>query len=100
MFVNLTPHAIKLPEITIEPSGTVARCSEFTVPQSIVDGVSIVKKTYGDVTGVPDPVDGTIYIVSMLVRTTLGSRKDLASPGDLVRDDKGNIVGSLNLVVN
>jgi hypothetical protein len=30
----------------------------------------------------------------------LSDRKDLASPGELIRDDTGQIIGAQNLIVN
>lgn len=100
MFVNLTPHAIHLPNLTIEPSGTVARCQEKTVVVGSFDGVELTTKEYGEVQDLPAPKDGTMYIVSFIVRAACPERKDIASPGDLLRDDKGAIVGAKNLAVN
>jgi hypothetical protein len=98
--VNLTPHTIHLPNISIEPSGKVARCREFTGSAGVVNGVDLIYRKYGDVEDLPDPDPEIFYIVSMLVRQALPNRHDLGSPGDLVRDETGNIVGARNLVVN
>jgi hypothetical protein len=100
MFINLTPHAINLPACTIEPAGTVARCAEITELAGEFDGVQIIRRRYGQVEGLPDPQDGVIYIVSLLVRMACPERTDLASPGDLVRDANGAIVGAKNLVIS
>ncbi len=104
VFVNLTPHAIHLvhenSETTIQPSGMVARCVETTTPLETIDGIDLVYCQYGDVEGLPDPLEGTIFIVSMLVRQRLTNRKDIASPGELIRDENGNIMGCRNLIVN
>ena len=91
-FVNCTPHPIKLNDGTMfNPSGTVARVSSsFT---DFKDGVC--KVVYGDLTGVPDPQPGTLYIVSAMVLAA-SSRTDLVAPAtghpDCVRSDKGFIV--------
>lgn len=98
--VNLTQHAINLPDRSIEPSGTVARCAEVTAEAGAFDGVSLVRRSYGAVSDLPDPQPNTLYIVSMLVRLACPNRTDLASPGDLVRDEAGKIIGCQNLVVN
>lgn len=100
MFINLTPHAINLPSLTVPPSGKVARCAEITTRAGECEGVALVTKDFGDVSDLPDPVEGTVYIVSMKVRQALPHRHDLASPGDLTRDDKGQITGAKNLAVN
>lgn len=98
--INLTPHAIHLPDRTIEPSGQLARCSEVSSPVWTFDGIDLITRSYGAVSGLPDPQPQTLYIVSMLVRQALPERSDIASPGDLVRDESGAIVGAKNLVVN
>jgi hypothetical protein len=100
MFINLTPHVIHLPTCSIAPSGQLARCTEVTSPTGIFEGVTLVRRSYGAVTGLPDPQPDVLYIVSMLVRVACSERRDLASPGDLVRDNDGNIIGTSNLVVN
>jgi len=100
--VNLTPHTIHLPNLSIEPSGIVPRCSEKTVVVGNFEGVELIGREYGKVSDMPELEQemDTLYIVSMLVRQTLPHRKDIASPGDLVRDETGQIIGAKNLVVN
>jgi hypothetical protein len=100
-FENLTPHAINLPnELVIPASGTVARCKEFTKEVGTFGGVTLIRKEYGDVTDLPDPVGGVMYIVSALVRLAVPERIDVASPGDLIRGEGGVIIGAANLAVN
>ena len=65
-----------------------------------VNGIALSRVTFGEVTGLPDPVEGTLYIVSALVRSALPARTDLASPGDLVRDAAGAVIGCKGLIVN
>ena len=60
----------------------------------------MIAREYGAVMGIPEPEPDTLYIVPALVRLALPARKDIASPGDLVRNDKGQVVGAKNLVVN
>ena len=100
MIINLTPHAINLPDRTIEPSGKVARCTEITNDAGRFEGIELITRQYGEVVDLPEPVDGDLLIVSALVRAARPGRLDLASPGDLVRDADGKIVGCKNLVVN
>ena len=99
-FINLTPHAIHIGELTVPPSGGVARCVESTTPVGEHEGVHLVTTTYGEVTDLPVPVEGTIYIVSSLVRSAVPNRRDVASPGALVRDISGQVMGCKNLVLN
>ncbi len=102
MFVNLTPHTINVLDeseqevLAIGPSGTIARVSVEYVLDDKVDGVPIYTAAYGEVTGLPEPAAGTLYIVSGLVNTCV-DRRDVLSPGELVRNDDGRPVGCKGL---
>lgn len=102
--INLTPHAMNIKTadgwVTVPPSGTVARVSSEATPAGSIDGVALSRVTFGEVTGLPEPVEGTILIVSALVRLALPARADLASPGEPVRDAMGVTGGCIGLVVN
>lgn len=99
-FVNLTPHPIRLPDRTIPTSGQVARCHEYTAAELDLDGVPAVRRGYGAILGLPEPVDGVVYIVSMIVRVSLPARQDLASPGELRHDGQGARPVAQYLVMN
>lgn len=62
---------------------------------AVIVGVPIVRQTFGDVEGLPEPLHGTIYIVSGLVRSALGSsRPDVVAPDTgptAIRDEAGRI---------
>jgi hypothetical protein len=101
--VNLTPHTLNIVSGTgavSVPSSGVARCAQVSAPAGEVDGVPLVSVNYGEVQGLPEPSDGVVFVVSALVRAAVPHRRDVASPGDLVRDASGNVVGCRNLVVN
>lgn len=100
--VNLTPHPIRIvnSEVREIPSSGVVRISEVTIQVGDVDGIPLVRKTYGQAEGLPEPQPDTLYIVSTMVRAAHPERTDLASPGDLVRDEQGNVIGCRNLIVN
>jgi len=87
---------------SVPPSGTVARCKvdrkevdSFILED--VDGwditVPITSARFGEVEGLPEPQEGTIYIVSNLVAQAVPDREDVFFPDDLVRDEHGNIIG-------
>lgn len=101
--VNLTPHTVKLVNdfgvLELDSAG-VARVSSTQEEIGLIIGVPLVRATFGEVTGLPESVEGTMYIVSALVRAALPGRADLASPGDLVRDEKGNVIGAKSLIAN
>lgn len=101
-FVNLTPHAVVIVNgpPSIQPSGTVARCSTTVTDAGTYAGVYLQRTVYGSVEGLPPPRDGVLYIVSALVRAAVPDRTDVASPGELVRDSNGAVVGCRSLVIN
>lgn len=122
--VNLTPHAIVLrtgdgPEtdITIAPSGTVARVTQSPGPQAhgyLGCPVPVYRQgAFNAIEGLPDPEDGVLLIVSGMVASALKEylthhrnvayRTDVVAPGmgpndGAIRDDKGHIVAVTRLV--
>ena len=110
MIINLTPHVIRLNDgREFPPSGSIARVStkrEFvgwyhegqdgTVTlddEMLSDAIPIYKTVFGDVVGLPEPQNGTIYLVSGMVASACLDRMDVLSPatGDgCVRKD-GNV---------
>ena len=111
-FVNLTPHEVTIfdPEgknviMRIPPSGMVARVSVvsdvigyFSTPQG---NIPIRKTVYGEMQGLLEPSEGTIYIVSTVVLLALKAkgikRDDVVAPDtnpdSVVRDPEGRIIG-------
>lgn len=92
MKINLTPHAIHLNSGEIfEPSGDIARVSANY--SGFVDGVC--QQVFGEVTGLPEPVEGVKYIVSALVLAA-SDRDDLVAPAtghpECRRDEQGRII--------
>ena len=102
---NLTPHnvVIVINEATkiVIPSDGIARVTETkTVAPSIdVDGVTVETfvSAFGEVENLPPQEEGIMLIVSALVASAAKGRDDLLVPGELVRDDGGNIVGCKSL---
>lgn len=78
-FINLTPHAVRLNDGTeFPPSGTVARVAASFSP---FDGDGVATVVYGQPEGLPDPKEGTLYIVSAMVLSAMaGRRSDLVAP--------------------
>jgi hypothetical protein len=101
--VNLTPHEIKIVgqdgEVitTIPPSGQVARVRTKQAVVEYVNDIPIVKTTFGDVEGLPEPRENIVYIVSSIVAQAVPHREDViapdTSPQGVVRDEKGQIIG-------
>ena len=102
---NFTPHNVVIvinnaTKIVI-PSDGIARVTETkTVAPSIdVDGAIIETfiSAFGEVENLPPQEEGVMLIVSALVASAAKGRDDLLVPGELVRDDGGNIVGCKSL---
>jgi len=103
--VNLTPHALTvLPRegeaITIPTSGIVARVATArAVVECLPGGIEVFMTSFGEVTGLPEPREGFVFIVSGLVagHPSLRGRTDVLSPGELVRGPDGQPVGCRGL---
>ena len=80
-FINLTPHDIKLNNGTIYPaSGKVARVENTF--SNFCCGIS--KVFYGEIENLPEPEDGTYYIVSAMVLAANNDKSVWRRRGDLV----------------
>ena len=103
--VNCTPHDVNLitenGSITFPKSGIIPRLTEQQVKINsvIVNGIEIdiMSKSFLEPEGLPEPKENTIFIVSALVAGAVKNRDDLVIPNDIIRDDKGNIIGCKNL---
>ena len=101
--INMTPHQIDLVldsgEVWLEinPSGDLIRLSMTTEEDGLVDGIPVSRTTYGEATGLPEFEEGVFYVVSGLVKSALPHREDLLVPSEMVRDDKGRILGCKSL---
>jgi hypothetical protein len=102
MLKNLTPHKLNIVTeydnvIELEPSGVVARVSTTRTKIDQVGEIGLFLTTYGKTMDLPEPEEDTIYIVSLLVKSANPKRLDLASPGELVRNEKGEVIGCKGL---
>ena len=102
MLVNLTPHPIAIygPERTLEdgprdvipPSGTVARLATIELGTQLGANGSYELVEYGHAHDLPPKMDGTDYIVSLVVALAV-HRDDLLAPFVEVRNAEGTMVG-------
>ena len=100
--INLTPHAVNFiregfEPLVIEPSGNVARLSTKTVVIDEIAGIPVTTTEFGEIEGLPDPAENTIYITSSLVAGRCSERTDVFIPNESVRDDAGRIIGCKSL---
>lgn len=90
--VNLTPHDVTWDRVSIPPSGMVAR-AVFTDVERVIDvcfdmgggtklarRAAVVEMRYDRTDGLPDPIEGTLFIVSGMVLTAHPERTDLLTP--------------------
>lgn len=100
--VNLTPHEVKIVDggnnvVAVFPSDGVARASQHDVLVDEINSIPVVKTEFGEVLGLPEPTEGTVFIVSRItveaVRAQGLSTDDLLVTSGAVRDDQGRIVG-------
>lgn len=114
--INLTPHAIVVigdgGQTEIKASGHIARCASQEVLIGDIGGVPVFQSKFGAVSvddsagehPMPEPVEGTILLVSMPVGQALaGTRDDIygpntgPGPNGAIRED-GKIVGTRSFV--
>lgn len=94
-FRNFTPHVIVLNDGREFVSEGLARVSATF---SSFDEDGVCSQQFGEVTGLPEPADNTMYIVSALVLTATkqAGRTDCVAPAtghpDCIRNEKGFIV--------
>lgn len=98
-FVNLTQHDLTIvlengDGLVLPASGEVARVTFSTQQVDEVDGIPVFKTVYEpEVTELPEPQDGTIFIVSSLAAQT-AKRRDVLAPTKLIRNDDGQVIAA------
>lgn len=109
--INLTPHTVRLEKengefIEFIPSGIVARISteygklsNFPSLNKNLEknlkgsGINFIYTEFSDPINLPEESMDKIYIVSAILKNALPDRNDLVVPADLIRDEKGNVIG-------
>lgn len=103
-YLNLTPHPLYVKTmggeyVTIPPSGDVARVTydRFPPEQTNIGGHEVSVAVAGQprvIVGLPEPEDGVVLIVAKAVSDAApAGRGDLLSPGRLLRDEDGTVIG-------
>lgn len=100
--VNLTPHEVKIVDggnnvVAVFPSDGVARASQHDMLVDEINSIPVVKTRFGEVLGLPEPTEGTVFIVSRITVEAARAQglgtDDLLVTSGAVRDDQGRIVG-------
>lgn len=108
-FTNLTPHDVTVYLLgygrtkVFPRSGKVARVSQqferFGTVCSEGSDIPLFTTKLGKVIDLPEREEGNYFIVSAMVKQAEPYRLDLVSPGELLRDDKGQVVGCNGFVL-
>lgn len=112
--VNLTGHKLTFLvedgtgaewEVDVESSGSaVVRNDMAVVDHVVLDECFLPVLEVGDrrhIDGLPDPVDGVLYVTTGIVAAAAASRgrEDVVSPGKIVRRGRnGQVVGAKSLI--
>ena len=95
--VNCTPHPISLDtqegRSTFPTSGIIPRVETIETQAKAIDGFPCVSQKTGQVQGLPEMVEGTFLIVSLMVFNA-SDRADLLAPDtgkSCVRNEAGHI---------
>ena len=103
--INLTPHPIvlRLPDgqdVTLPPSGTVARVTMLEDVVGTVSGVPVIRRRPGPVVGLPD-TDQPVIVSSMVLAALPAGAPGVYAPDTgptAIRDDRGLVVAVTRLV--
>lgn len=107
IIVNLTKHPIVVQDGEVkhvfDPIGQECRVASATIDVAHVNGIPVSYQTFGEVQGLPAPVEGTVYIVSAMVLAALkGKRNDVVAPrtdGTAIRNESGQITAVRGFVI-
>lgn len=115
MIVNLTPHPLHLyppdtpdrivvgtvaPLRVLPPSAQhpPARLGHQAIGEQRIDGIAVSLVAFGprqgQVSDLPEPSEGTWYVVSLVVGLAATHRNDLLVLHEYVRDLDGHVIGS------
>jgi len=103
--VNLTPHPLTIERTdgtvaAIPATGAVARLAVTRearpAVKTAVGEFAVSAPKLGAIEGLPEPQSGKIYVVSAIVADA-AKRADVFSPGELLRDAEGKIIGARGL---
>lgn len=104
--INLTPHPLNIygPSGVIElpASGQLARVRSNTEVIGEVNAIPIIRPEFQDITGLPEPREATVYLVSNVILSALKARglhrDDVVAPATgpndgCIRNGAGQVQG-------
>lgn len=102
--INATPHKIRIMVegkiVTLRTSSAIARVETTSTPIGEWGGIEVRLNFPGKITGLPEEVEGTYFIVSKMVLDNKGDRNDLFAldTNNCVRDKDGHIDYFIGLI--
>jgi len=103
---NLTPHTVHIVDSegnlrkSFESEG-IARATQSETVIGEVDSIELVTMSFGSPVDLPDPVEDTLLIVSVITANAAKAcgrgADDLVITADPVRDTEGHIIGCIRL---
>lgn len=100
--INFTPHTVTIvgedgATLKSYPSMGVACAKQYAESIGELDGVELVSMKYGEPEELPEPSEGTYYIMSIITANAAKAvgrgSDDLLITADPVRNESGQIVG-------
>jgi hypothetical protein len=96
--INLTPHAVTVfcgedEQFVFPAAAAAARVEMNREPAGDVNSIPVSRVVVGEVYGLPEPVEGTCFVVSRVVAEACPSRHDIIVTDGAVRDKEGRVVG-------
>jgi hypothetical protein len=102
--VNLTPHPLIIERTDNAsdpgamshreeiPSSGIARCETTETEIGTFADMPVVVTSFGAVVGLPEPAEGTAYVVSSITAQACRGRQDVFVPARPIRDAQGRII--------
>jgi len=95
-FINLTAHTINemTTGLVIPTSGIEARVTNPNKYLGPINGIPVfADNNEAVIIGLPDPIEGTMYIVSNLVLNFCNNRSDVYGVGSTIKGDNKQVIG-------
>lgn len=100
-YKSLVVKAGEEPAMVIPPSGIVARAAETLTTEDPISvgnlAIPMIHKVMGKPQDLPEPKEGTLYLVSLATAKAAPDRQDLLVVGESCRDLEGHIRGCVSL---
>lgn len=101
--INLCSHPVNVivrdEELAIPPATKAVRIGTKVIEKLDCE-VPMLRVDNSRLDPLPEPVEDTLYIVSTIVRIAHPHRYDIASPGGIVKDETGKVIGCRCLYLN